>query len=112
MKKYGWPLITILLGSFIIKLVKDYIFVSFSNILVTVLISLLLFIFGAVCNQHHSHGGADWIKKFIIAALYVFLVIIQLGVFSWPALQMVFSTLGVTSIIYYLFYIYLGYIFF
>jgi len=112
MKKYGWPLVTIIVGAFLIKLIKDYVFVSFSKGLLTVLTSLLLFIFGSVLNQHHHAAGADWIKKFLVAALYVFLVIMQLGIFSWPALTMVFDTIGVTYVIHCLLYVYLGYIFF
>ncbi len=112
MKKYGWPLLTIIAGAFLLKLVRSYVFVSFSAQLLIALTSFLFFFFGTVCNQHHHSSSADWVKKLFITIVYVFLVILQMGLISLPLVAMAFETIGITSTIYYLLYAYLGYIFF
>lgn len=112
MKRYGVPLIVIVVGSLVLFAFRNYLSIPNMNTIYNVLIACLLFMYGVYLNGYKSKKGDTWIKKFIIMALFILLLLNQLGVLYVAMISKVLNMIGATSLIYYMLYIYLGYIFF
>jgi len=111
MRRYGYPLAVIVLGSLVLWLVRTYAFFEFESTVLTILTALVLFLFGISLSNHHKNKNG-WIKKFIVAALAIALLIVQLGLIKIEVISTILTKIGANSVIFYLFYIYFGYIFF
>jgi len=109
MKRYGIPLIVIFVGSFVLSLIDKYL--PFSNTVIYFLKAMLLFIFGVYLSTY-SKKSSGWVKKFIVAGLFVLVLLFDLGFIRIPLFNKILSFVGFNSIIYAMIYIYFGYIFF
>ena len=112
MKKYGLPFLILIVGSFLIQLVRNYIFVSFKAVLISVLTAILLFGFGISLHNHKRKKGDTWLKKMLIMFVYVVFVLMYLGTISIPVIDSALETIGFTNVAYYMLFIYLGFVFF
>ncbi len=112
MRKYGLPFLILLLGSFGLQLVREYVYVSFKETLLAILTALLLFIFGASLNDHKKTRNDTWLKKMLIMFVYIAFILIYLNVIRIDAISVAMATIGFTNVIYYMLFIYFGYIFF
>lgn len=112
MRKYGLPFLILIAGSFLLGLAREYIYFSFKEELLTVLTALLLFGFGAALNDHRKTRGDTWLKKMIIMFLFIVFLLIYMGVIRFNFITVALSTLGFTNVIWYMLFIYFGYIFF
>ena len=77
-----------------------------------ILWTLLLFIFGATLNDHPKKGGDTWIRKFAVTIVYVLVLLQFLGIFKIAVINNALAAIGVNSIVYYMLFIYFGYLFF
>ncbi len=109
MKRYGIPLIVILLGSLILSLIQRYFPVS--GTMIYFLKAMLLFIFGVYLSTY-SKKSSGWVKKFVVAGLFVLVLLFDLGLIKVAVFNRILSFVGINSIIYAMIYIYFGYIFF
>ncbi|MGN1398695.1 MAG: amino acid permease [Erysipelotrichaceae bacterium] len=112
MKRYGYPLIVIVLASLLLYLFRTYVSVSDQYTIYIILESLALFIFGVYLNGYKSRKSNGWVKKFIVFFAFMLLVFMQLGIFELKIISVVLSFIRANSIIYFMLYVYLGYIFF
>lgn len=112
MKKYGLPFLILIGGSFLIQLVRNYIFVSFKSTLISILTAILLFGFGISLHERKRKSGDTWLKKMIIMFVYVVFLLIYLGTINIPVINSTLETIGFTSVVYYMLFIYLGFVFF
>ena len=112
MKRYGLPLIVIIISSIGLYLFKNYAFFDSKGTWLVIFTALALFIFGVYLNGAKSKKNDTWIKKFIVFSLFILLIIMQLGLLYVKTIAIFFDIIGANSLIYYIFYIYLGYIFF
>ncbi|MGI6509662.1 MAG: hypothetical protein ACOX1L_03625 [Erysipelotrichaceae bacterium] len=109
MKRYGIPLIVILAGSLLLSLIQRYFPVS--STFIYFLKAMLLFIFGVYLSTY-SKKSSGWIKKFVVAGLFVLVLLFDLGLIRVAVFSRILSFVGINSIIYAMIYIYFGYIFF
>ena len=112
MKKYGLPFLIIIISAFISEMIRQYVYFSFKAGFLAVVLAILLFAFGASLNDHRKTRGDTWLKKMIIMFLFVVFVLLQLRVVHFDFIDIAFSTIGFTDMIYYMMYVYLGYVFF
>lgn len=112
MRRYGFPLIVIVISSIGLYLFKNYAFFVDKGIWTVILTALALFIFGVYLNNAKSKKSDTWIKKFIVFTFFILLVIMQIGLLRIKFISIFLDVIGADSLIYYMFYIYLGYIFF
>lgn len=109
MKRYGIPLIVIFVGSFVLSLLQKYF--PISSTVIYFLKAMLLFIFGVYLSTY-SKKSSGWVKKFVVAGLFILVLLFDLGYIQVPIFSNVLAFIGVNSIIYAMIYIYFGYIFF
>ncbi|HQB32724.1 MAG TPA: hypothetical protein PLI19_05270 [Erysipelotrichaceae bacterium] len=109
MKRYGIPLIVIFAGSFVLSLLDRYL--PLDSTVIYFLKAMLLFIYGVYLSTR-SRKSSGWVKKFVVAGLFVLVLLFDLGLIRVALLSRILSFVGVNSIIYAMLYIYFGYIFF
>lgn len=109
MKRYGIPLIVIFAGSFVLSLLDRYL--PLDGTVIYFLKAMLLFIYGVYLSTS-SRKSSGWVKKFVVAGLFVLVLLFDLGLIRVALLSRILSFVGVNSIIYAMLYIYFGYIFF
>ena len=112
MRKYGLPLLILFVSSFLLEIIRQYVYVSFKAGFLTVILAILLFAFGASLNDHRKTRGDTWLKKMIFMFIFVIFVLLQMRVVHFDFIDIAFSTIGFTDVIYQMMYIYLGYVFF
>lgn len=110
MKRYGVPLLVIVVSSLLMYVVRAY--VGLTSAASTVLTACVLFVFGVYLNTYKSKKGDTWIQKFVVTALFIVLILIQLGIVYIPFINKFLSMIEATTMIYNMFYVYFGYIFF
>ncbi|MGI6608585.1 MAG: hypothetical protein ACOX1F_06420 [Erysipelotrichaceae bacterium] len=109
MKRYGIPLIVIFAGSFVLSLVDRYL--PLSSEFIYFLKAILLFVFGVYLSTY-SKKSSGWVKKFVVAGLFVIVLLFDLGLIKVALISRILSFIGVNSIFYAMIYIYFGFIFF
>lgn len=110
MKRYGVPLLVIVLSSLLMYVARAY--VGINSTATSVLVAGVLFVFGIYLNTYRSKKGDTWIQKFIVMALFILLLLIQLGLINIPIINKFLSIIEANTMVYYMFYVYFGYIFF
>jgi len=111
MKRYGIPLLVIIIGCLMLFGIRNYIFFSFKDSALVILSALLLFVLG-ISMSNRSKKSNGWLKKVVILTLMVLMVLIELGVLRISFLSMIFSKIGSVTLIFSMLYIYFGFIFF
>ena len=112
MKRYGYPLIVIVLASLILYLFRTYVSVTDQYTIYTILQNISLFIFGVYLNGYKGRKSNSWVKKFIVFFVFLILTFMQLSIFELSIISFVLSFIKANSFIYLMLYVYLGYIFF
>jgi len=113
MKKYGIPLIVIIVSSLLMYAVRKYINLEIctSELVQAVLSAGSLFVLGVYLNGNKGRKDT-WIKKFIVMAVFILLFLNETGWYIVPFLNDFMYMIGAKKVIYYMLYVYLGYIFF
>ena len=70
MRRYGLPLIVIIISSIGLYLFKNYAFFVDKGIWTVILTALALFIFGIYLNNAKSKKSDTWVKKFIVFTFF------------------------------------------
>ena len=112
MKKYGIPFILIIAGSFILYLIRTYISFAGKDTLLAVLTAVMAFIFGATLNSSHSSRGDTWIKKMIVMFLFIFFLLIYMGVVRINLITQALNFIGFNSTMYFFLFVWFGFLFF
>jgi len=109
MKKYGLPLLIIIVGSLLWNLTYSYLG---AGLICTLIRVCTVFGFGVSLAQFRKRSQNGWVKKLIIAFFVFFLVCWELGYLTFPQLRSVIDFLGLTSFGFNLLYVYCGWSFF
>lgn len=112
MKRYLKPLGWLIVTSLVLLLIRNYVHFDGVNTFYNIVAALLLFVFGTSMCEYHKTRGDTWLKKMIIMFLFVVTILLHLQVINIPVVNSVLETIGVTSLVYRLLFIYFGYIFF
>ncbi len=112
MRRYGIPLIVIIISSIGLYLFKNYAFFTYKGTMTVILTALALFIYGIYLNIGKSKKSDTWIKKFIVFSFFILLIMMQLGLFRIRFISIFLDIIGADNLIYSMLYIYLGFIFF
>ena len=112
MRRYVKPLCWLIITSLILLLIRNYVHFDGVEVMYNVFAALLLFLFGTSMCEHQKTRGDTWLKKMIVMFLFVMTVLLHLHVINIPVVNSVLETIGVTTLVYRLLFIYFGYIFF
>ncbi len=112
MKKYGLPFIILVVGSFLLHLIRENVSFTGKDTLLAVLMAVLAFMFGACLNSSHSSRGDTWVKKMIVMFLFIFMVLVYLNVIRIGVINQVLGFIGFTDKLYCLLFVWLGFLFF
>ena len=111
MRRYGIPLLTLLLGYLVYYLARLYVPGSFKSEVLCILQALALFAFGASMSTH-NRKSSTWVKKTAIIVAMVFLIAGQLHLLEISEINIIFAKLGPNSFLFCMLYTYFGFIFF
>ena len=113
MKRYGIPLLTIMIGYGAYHLIRHYYSFGYQRVVMTIQAALLLFVFG-ISMSTRSKNRSTWVKKTVIIGLLGFLIVGQLGLIKGiEVVSVVFAKLRLNgTMLFEMLYIYLGFIFF
>lgn len=112
MKKYGLPFIVIVISSLVLYAARTYLALQSIDTVMAILTAFALFVFGVYLNQYKSKRNDTWVKKFIVMGLFLLLLLIQTGYINIVIINQFLRIIKATSVVYYMLYIYFGYIFF
>ncbi|MPM46294.1 hypothetical protein SDC9_92992 [bioreactor metagenome] len=105
--KYGLPLLIVIIGGWLIRLLNQYLN---NGVILTVIIALLLFAFGISIQPKRRYK--TWLKKLLIAFIFIYLILFDLGYFRFRFLVQVFDWLAIEQLEFNLLYLFLGWLFF
>ncbi|MFV0381921.1 MAG: amino acid permease [Breznakia sp.] len=111
MRKLGIPLLLIFISALLTKLLTMYVLLDATVTLVKIIVVITLCLFGASLNvTRGKRHGATW-KKITAVLLVVFLLFMQLDLFTFTSVSEVFSFFGMNTFYINMLYIYCGYVF-
>jgi len=108
--KYGLPLLIIIVGGWLIKLTDIFVANSAKGIVMVIITAIFLFAFGMSLQPKRRYK--TWLKKLIIAFVFSYLILFNLGYFHWSLVVKIFDILAINQLADYLIYIFLGWLFF
>ena len=111
LKRLGYPILIIFLSAFLIKLIDLYITGNFVSLLITIITVSALFLFGTSLNKSRKKRTQSVFKKVWAIIIVVFLVLMQLGLFSIDVVEDILFFFGVHSFFINMIYIFCGYLF-
>jgi len=112
MKKYGLPILVIIVGSIVYSLATEYLTFNGASTVCTFIRIAIIFGFGVSLCQKRRSNQKDWIKKLVISFFVFFLICWELGYFAFPELRSLMKFLGLTTFGFNLIYVYCGWAFF
>lgn len=108
--KYGLPLLIIIVGGWLIKLIDIFVTNGIKNIVIVIVTAIFLFAFGMSLQPKRRYK--TWVKKLIIAFIFSYLILFNLGYFHLSLIVKLFDLLAINQLADYLIYIFLGWLFF
>lgn len=113
MKKFGLPILLIILIAISSKFLVQFTDDQVGNFLYIIVMMALLFNLGLTLNTHKKTRGQTWIKKVIASLVVLLFLIYQLsGTLVFNELHTFFGFIGLNQTVIYLIYVYCGWIFF
>lgn len=111
-KRLGYPILIIFLSALIVKLMNMYIVMNnFMSTLLTIITVSALFLFGTSLNKSRKKRSNAVFKKVFAIIIVVFILLMQLGLFTLPIVAEVLFFFGVNSFFINMIYIFCGYLF-
>ena len=106
-RKLGIPLIIIFVSAFVTKMIELYLGSILTSTLNQILIAIALCVFGAALNPK-GRSKSTW-KKVIAILIVIFLLFMQLGLFTFSGVTWLFNLFGVDAFYINMLYIFAGY---
>lgn len=110
-KRLGFPLLIIVLSAFLSRLLETYLHGSFVHTLMVILIVIALFLFGVSLNKSRKKRSNAVFKKVVAILVVILMLFMQLGYFTLPIMQNVFTLIGIDAFYMNMLYIFCGYLF-
>ena len=110
-RKLGIPFIIIFISALVDKLCSTYASALFTSTTFKILIVIALCIFGASLNANKGRGGKSVAKKVIAILIVIFLLFMQLNLFTFSSVATVFNFFGIDAFYINMLYIFCGYMF-
>lgn len=110
MDDYGKPLITLGVSGIIYALISAIVPSSQSDVVLTFFRACICFAFGISLYQYRK--SKTWVKKLIVAFLFVFLMLTDMGYDILPQLINILTLLKIKGFLLNLIYVFLGWTFF
>ena len=101
-KRLGFPLLIIVLSAFLSRLLET---------LMVILIVSALFLFGVSLNKSRKKRSNAVFKKVVAILVVILMLFMQLGYFTLPIMQNVFTLIGIDAFYMNMLYIFCGYLF-
>lgn len=111
-RKYGVPILVMIVGGILVKVESEIFSSNFANTLIIITKALVMFAFGISLSLSKRKRNESWLKKIIISFFLLFFIFWDLGYIVVPALKSFFNLIGISGFVIHLFYVYLGYAFF
>lgn len=108
-KKLGVPFLIIFVSALATKLLTTYFISEMSSTLVKLIMVVALCIFGASLNRSRNKRSSSVWKKVIAVLIIVFLLFMQLNLFTFAGVSTLFNFFGVESFYINMLYIFCGY---
>ena len=109
-RKLGVPFIIIFVSALVTKLISTYFLDAMSTTLVKIIIVIALCIFGASLNVSRRKRSSSVWKKVVAVLMILFLVFMQLDLFTFASVSQIFSYFGVDAFYINMLYIFCGYL--
>lgn len=110
-RKLGIPFLIIFVSALVTKLSSIYLSGFFTPTLFKVLVVVALCLFGASLNASRKKRSYTVWKKVVSILMVIFLLFMQLGLFSFASVAQIFSIFGVDAFYINMLYIFCGYMF-
>lgn len=111
MRKYGIPLLVIIIGGWLTRLEAQYLTGDVEDFMVAMTRAFTLFGFGISIQPHHKKS--TWVKKLIVSFVFIFLLLWEMGFVRIGFFDIIFDLFCVeVKFVLYLYYIFLGWLFF
>lgn len=110
-KRFGLPLVIVIAGAFIAQLIERYMTGMYITTILILWNVALSFGFGVALHGSANKASSAVFRKVIAIVLTILLLFMQLGYFTFPAMESLFMNLGLTKIYINMLYIFCGYMF-
>lgn len=110
-QSYVWPLLIIIGGGFIYKILTTILTGTYGNIALYLFQVAVMFSLGVSLN-YRSKKTQTWVKKLVIAFFMFFFIIWNLNYTMIPQLKQITDYLGIYGFVVHLIYVYCGWSFF
>lgn len=110
-RKLGVPFLVIFLSALLTKLISIYLMGSMSDTLVKIVVVIALCLFGATLNVSFRKKSKSVWKKVVAVLIVIFLLFMQLNLFTFSQVAEVFNIFGINSFYINMLYIFCGYMF-
>ena len=108
--RYGYPFAVMVISGLLVRLLNSILTGSLAYPLITIVKACYFFALGLSMFQRKRSNA--WVKKLIIAFLFLFFVFWDCGYIVLPQLKQAFDFIGISGFVIYMFYVFCGYTFF
>lgn len=109
LQRLGLPLLLIIATAILNRFILNIFYGEAVNLIVRLLVIFVLFWLGVLLNPHK--GGKAVFRKVLAIVLLIFMVSMEMGWLSVPAVSNAFTFLGLEGLYFNLLYVYCGYLF-
>lgn len=110
-RKLGVPFLIIFISALVDKLCSIYLPALFTSLMFKILMVIALCVFGASLNINKRRGGRSVFKKVLAILMILFLLFMQLQLFTFASVASIFDFFGVDAFYINMLYIFCGYLF-
>lgn len=110
-RKLGIPFLIIFISALVTKLSSIYLSGILTSTIFKILIVIALCVFGASLNVSRKKRNYSVWKKVVSILMVIFLLFMQLGLFSFSSVAHLFSIFGIDAFYINMLYIFCGYMF-
>ena len=110
-RKLGIPFFLIFISALLTKLITTYLISDVTPTLLKVIIVIALCLFGATLNVSRGKCQGNVYKKLIAILIVIFLLFMQLNLFTFASITNIFDFFGVDTFYTNMLYIFCGYLF-
>lgn len=110
-KRLALPLVIIIVSAFITQWIQQYMSGEFVHTILVIITIAALFAFGVALHGGAKKASKAVFRKVAAIVIVILLLFMQLGYFSLPAIEQVFTYLGLDAFYMNMIYIFCGYLF-